>query len=156
MLFPPPGTGDVDQDKTCGTLKVTVLTVDNLEDGDWFGGESDPFVTLQLEPRAPKEAHHCRRMEYAETRVKNGAGRRAQFNETFAMPVFRTTTGGGGKKNGKSKKRLGNRRLRVTVKDKDPRFLTVGSDDVLGTAVSRGGRRREEGERRRKLRRRHL
>jgi hypothetical protein len=51
-------------------------------------------VTLQLEPRAPKEAHQCRRLEYGETRVKNGAGRRAQFNETFEMPVFRTTNGG--------------------------------------------------------------
>ena len=51
-------------------------------------------MTLQLEPRAPKEAHQCRRLEYGETRVKNGAGRRAQFNETFEMPVFRTTNGG--------------------------------------------------------------
>ena len=148
-------------------------------------------MTLQLEPRAPKEAHQCRRLEYGETRVKNGAGRRAQFNETFEMPVFRTTNGGEldacsslcmlccallccaslccasllcivlfkiqtdldgvrwvlffSKGGGGDKKRLrlGNRRLRVTVKDKDPRFLTVGSDDVLGTAVRRKEGRKE-------------
>ena len=53
--------------------------------------------------------------------------------------LFFSKGGGGDKK----RLRLGNRRLRVTVKDKDPRFLTVGSDDVLGTAVRRKEGRKE-------------
>ena len=190
-------TGDVDQDKTCGTLEVTIMEAMNLkvsvllvvvvkicysflcshsfflffspslplssslflslllsssvflsssfplfslQDSDWLGGESDPFVQLHLEPLASKEAKQCRALECAETRVKNGAGRRARFDETFRLPVFRTTSSSSSGstspvRKGKGVERLANRRLRLTVKDKDPRFLGLGSDDVLGTAV---------------------
>ena len=129
-------------EKTCGSLKVTVIEAMNLKDSDWFGGESDPFVQLQLEPRASKDAKRCYDLEYGETRIKNGAGRRARFDETFTMPVYRSTTSTDGQptspvrgKNSKDLLRLNNRRLRLTVKDKDPRFLGLGSDDVLGTCV---------------------
>ena len=137
-------TGDVNGvSKTCGTLKVTVMKAMNLKDADWGGGESDPFVQLHLEPRASKEASQCFALESAETRIKNGAGRRADFNETFHLPVYRSTTGNSNQESGSpsggkgatDRLRLNNRRLRLTVKDKDPRFLGLGSDDVLGTAV---------------------
>ena len=59
------------------------------------------------------------------------------------MPVFRVATnstspGSPGSpespsRNAKGRERLANRRLRLTVKDKDPRFLGLGSEFVLKT-----------------------
>ena len=133
-------TGSVDQEKTIGTLSVTVMEAMNLKDSDWFGGESDPFVQLWLEPRASKESKQSYALESGETRIKNGAGRRARFDETFQMPVFRVATNSTSpgspespSRNAKGRERLANRRLRLTVKDKDPRFLGLGSEFVLKT-----------------------
>ena len=56
------------------------------------------------------------------------------------MPVFRVATNSTSpgspespSRNAKGRERLANRRLRLTVKDKDPRFLGLGSEFVLKT-----------------------
>jgi Ca2+-binding EF-hand superfamily protein len=127
-------TGDMSgASSTAGSLTITVGEAMNLKDEDWIG-KSDPFVQILLEPKAPKAAKTCAILECAQTRIKNGAGRNAVFNETFTMPFFRFGSGPQHSRR-KGSDRLKNRTLRINVRDKDPRILGIGSDDLLGTTI---------------------
>ena len=118
-----------------GILEVKVGKAENLKDKDWFGGYSDPYVSLKLEPCAkkawPGDTHA---VETAKTRVRREAAYRADFSQTFQFPYYRYNDDGKARKPEETRRR--NLVLNVELRDEDFKlFGKLGNDDLLGTTV---------------------